>query len=846
MIVKVMLTGAVYSLSREFDYIVPDGMEDKAVPGMRVIVPFGVRNNHEEAIITGVADVSKRGRLKKLHKFMDDGPVLSEEQLSLCGWMQKKYLCSFSQAYKQVRPPRVSAQIRRWIVLAENTEDNAAAEAVTPQHEAHNAIKADTEAVKKSIKKHKKLTENQLKLIKHLKACDGMAEYTEIAELAGIKNLSRTMYALADMGLIEICEDIKDSVGAKFIRMVRSCCSAEDAYAAADELYAARANVQANMLLTLADCGDMSCAELVSASDGNYTSLSALCDKGLAEVYKKQLVREVYSSETYAKSREYTPTEEQRPVIEHLNECISAETHEKILLRGVTGSGKTEVFLQAIRHCTEMGRQAIMLVPEISLTPQMVERFVSRFGDSVAVMHSGLSVGERYDQWNKIKSGKVNVAVGARSAIFAPFDNIGIIILDEEHESSYKSDISPRYHAADVAFHRGERSGAVVLLASATPDVATYHKALSGEYRLFEMNKRYNENDMPSARIVDMRSELFDLHNTSPISIRLREEIRLNLEKGEKTVLFLNRRGYNTFVSCRKCGEVIQCENCSIAMTYHKKADKLVCHYCGESRPNVKECPKCGSPHIRFFGTGTQKIEDDLTAMFPEARILRMDYDTTSQKGGHERILNKFRNGEADILLGTQMVTKGLDFPDVTLVGVLAADTALNVDDFRANEKCFSLITQVCGRAGRGDVPGRAVIQTYQPQNRTICYAKAQSYTDFYNNEIKYRAQMQYPPFADIICIMLTGEDEKSVETEMANIGEIIKTEAKTNRCILNIIGPSAAPIRMIKNKYRYRVAVKVVNAELLHGLLEKIYSGHEDSGIKNSISIDINPTSMI
>lgn len=831
MIAKIMLTGAGYALSREFDYLVPDGEENKAVPGMRVIVPFGVRNASEEGIITGVAESSRYGRIKKIKRFMDDVPVLTKEQLSLCSWMQKKYLCSFSSVYKQVRPPRMSARIHRWLVLDQKFLSSDL---------------TDLNKLNELYESLPKLSENQKRLISELIKNDGTADYNEIAELSGIKNLSRTAYALKDMGIIEISEDIKDTVGAKYIRKARVLCSTEDAYAIADELYAARAKTQANMLLTLCDCEDLTCAELVEMSDGNYGALRVLAEKGLVEVYKERIIREAFNKEAYAKTAEYRPTEEQKPIIDYLTDAVSQKRNEKILLRGVTGSGKTEVFLQAIRHCISMGRQAIMLVPEISLTPQMVERFVSRFGEAVAVMHSGLSAGERYDQWNKIKNGEVSVVVGARSAIFVPFDNVGIIILDEEHENSYKSDISPGYHAAEVAFYRGKAFGAPVLLASATPDVATYYKALSGEYTLFEMNKRYNENDMPKARIVDMRSELFDLHNTSPISIRLQEEIRLNLEKGEKTVLFLNRRGYNTFVSCRKCGEVIQCDNCSIAMTYHKKEDKLVCHYCGNEMENVKLCPKCGSKHIRFFGTGTQKIEDDLKNLFPNAKILRMDYDTTSKKGGHEKILNKFKNGDADILLGTQMVTKGLDFPEVTLVGVLAADTALNVDDFRANEKCFSLITQVCGRAGRGDVPGRAVIQTYQPQNRTICFAKTQSYTDFYENEIRYRQHMQYPPFADIICLMITGEDEKNADAEIKEIGKFIKDSADEKSGIIGIIGPAEAPIHKIKNKYRYRIIIKVENADKLHHILEEVYVRHEDGGAKNLLTIDINPTSMI
>lgn len=814
MIARVMLTNAGFALSREFDYIVPESMQETAQPGERVLVPFGVRNKSEEAVIVNLTDKSDYDKLKTIKKFLDKTPMFSKAQLDLCRWLQEKYLCSFSQAYKQIKPPRAGAKVQQWLISVREPESG------------------------------EKLKPTQEKLLKALSEKDGAAEYFEISEQVGARGLKSSAYALKDMGIIDICENIKENVRAKYIRMAKLECSIDDGYALAQELLERRAKTQANMVLTLCDCGNMACADLISAVNGSYSALNSLCEKGIASIYKEQIIRNAYDEEKYERTQEYTPTEEQKPIIEYINGRIDDGINEKILIRGVTGSGKTEVFLQAIKHCIDLGRQAIMLVPEISLTPQMVERFVGRFGNLVAVMHSGLSLGERFDQWNKIKSGEVSVVVGARSAVFAPFENIGIIILDEQHEASYKSDIAPRYHAAEVAAKRGEDSGAPVVLASATPDISTYYRALNGEYTLFEMFNRYNKNAMPKARIVDMRSELLDLHNNSAISIRLQEEIRLNLEKGEKTVLFLNRRGYNTFVSCRECGYVVECENCSIAMTYHKKTNKLVCHYCGLTIDNITTCPECGSKYIRFFGTGTQRIEDELNKLFPSARVLRMDYDTTSEKGGHEMILRRFRNGEADILLGTQMVTKGLDFPDVTLVGVLAADTALNVDDYRANEKCFSLITQVCGRAGRGDVEGRAIIQTYQPQNRTINLAKEQNYKEFYKNEILYRIRMQYPPFCDFVYILVSGEDEEDANAEIVNIGDFLKENQSEN--ILKTMGPAPAGIKRIKNMYRFRIIMKVRNKELILPILRQVYEAHESSDIKNMLSIDINPTNMI
>ena len=514
------------------------------------------------------------------------------------------------------------------------------------------------------------------------------------------------------------------------------------------------------------------------------------------------------------------------------------------MLRGVTGSGKTEVFLQAIETVIKQGKNAIMLVPEISLTPQTVNRFVSRFGEYVAVIHSRLSNGERFDEWKKIQDGRVRVVVGARSAIFAPFDNVGIIILDEEHENSYKSDTTPKYHAVDIAKKRAEDDNAVLLLASATPSVSDYYKATTGEYKLFEMHKRYNDMQLPSVEVVDMRGELFNNKNYSPISFTLQREINENLKNKRKTILFLNRRGYSTFVSCRECGYVVNCPECDIALTYHKKNDNLVCHYCGYTTENLSLCPECSSKYIRYFGTGTQKIEEELQRLFPQAVVMRMDFDTTSQKGGHEKVLEEFsKNG--DILLGTQMVTKGLDFHDVTLVGILAADTTLCMDDYRAAERSFSLFTQVCGRAGRGDIPGRAVIQTYQPFNSIIKYASKQSYKLFYDDEIKARRRLFYPPFCSIVLIMTTGEDEEKAYGKIKEIEKEVKLFSKGYSGRIDIIDAQAAPISKIKNQLRFRVVLKIDEVDNITEFLNEINDKYSNDKNGVYMNIDINPVNM-
>ena len=631
----------------------------------------------------------------------------------------------------------------------------------------------------------------------------------------------------------------------KTVKVARLSVLRDEAFTLADEMRQKGAVARARIVEALLMAESLPLSKLVREKGGSYDAVRSLEKLGFLTIEEVQLTRDAYNEEKYQKSSAYKPTAEQKVIIDHLYSVIDEEKNEKILLRGVTGSGKTEVFLQAIERVIEKGKNAIMLVPEISLTPQMVERFVSRFGNQVAVIHSALSQGERFDQWNKIKNGEVKVVVGARSAIFAPFKNIGIIILDEEHENSYKSETTPRYHAIDVAEKRAEDENCVLLLASATPSVSEFYRAKMGEYTLFEMTKRYNEGAMPSVEVVDMRGELFENKNRSPISLRLQREIQKNLDNGEKTILFLNRRGYSTFVSCRECGEVINCPDCSIALTYHKRKELLSCHYCGYTVRNVSECPSCGSSYVKYFGTGTQKIEEEINRLFPAARILRMDTDTTAEKGGHEKILDKFKNGEADILLGTQMVTKGLDFHDVTLVGVLAADTTLAVDDFRASERGFSLFTQVCGRAGRGSLSGRAIIQTYQPFNSTIKFSRQHDYLGFYENEIIQRKRLNYPPFCDIIYIVATGEDEQAVKEEIERIGKRLDKEIKIDGNIFSKTGPGEAPISKIKNNYRYRILMKCKDADMAHALLKSIYEEYEKGRKSVFLTIDINPINM-
>lgn len=495
----------------------------------------------------------------------------------------------------------------------------------------------------------------------------------------------------------------------------------------------------------------------------------------------------------------------------------------------------------------EIGKTAIMLVPEISLTPQMVDRFIARFGqDKIAILHSKLSVGERYDQWQKIKRNEAKIVIGARSAIFAPMQNLGIIIIDEEHDDSYKSEMAPRFQAKEVARQIAVQKQIPVVLGSATPDIRTFYLAKQGAVKLYTLTKRANQSSMPQVEVVDLREELAN-GNKTMFSRKLYDQIVENLKQKRQTILFLNRRGFSTFVMCRDCGYTVKCKNCNITLTYHMKENKLKCHYCGYEQENVTICQECGSSKIKYFGTGTQKLEAQIQKIFPDASTIRMDIDTVSKKNSHEEILNKFRDEKIDILVGTQMVVKGHHFPNVTLVGVIAADSSLNIEDYRAGEKTFQILTQVAGRAGRENLEGKVIIQTYNPDNFSIECAKMQNYEYFYDTEIKLRKQLKYPPFCDIIVFGISGIDEKNVIQTSNVLFESLQNDILNKGLEISCYNPRPAPIDRIKNKYRWRIILKgkVTDSiiDMINNILNEIY---QSSIGKSRIVVDVNPNNMM
>ena len=572
--------------------------------------------------------------------------------------------------------------------------------------------------------------------------------------------------------------------------------------------------------------------------------VNTLIKNGYLEIVETKIQRNPLANKKIEKTSKLTFTEEQQEAYQKIEKSIDENKYEEFLLFGVTGSGKTEIYLQLIEKVLKQNKKAIMLVPEISLTPQMIERFIARFDkERIAVLHSKLSIGERYDEWNKIKENKADIIIGARSAIFAPVQNLGIIIIDEEHDSSYKSEATPKYNAIEIANKIAKEEKIPIVLGSATPDITTYYKAEKGEITKLTLTKRANNSNLPQIEIIDLKQELAN-GNHSMLSFELYNSIEENLKNHYQTILFLNRRGYSTFIMCRDCGYTVKCKNCNISMTYHSFEKKLKCHYCGYEENLVTICPECGSKKIRYFGTGTQKLEDEIHKQFPNATTIRMDVDTVTKKNSHEEILNKFKNENIDILIGTQMVVKGHHFPKVTLVGVIAADSSLNMDDYRANEKTFQILVQVAGRAGRENLPGKVVIQSYNPENFSIQTAKKQNYQEFYETEITLRKQLKYPPFCDIIVIGFNSlKEEKIIETSQ-KVYDLLKEKVPENYIISK---PAPSPIDKIQNRYRWRIIIKGnmdwnLN-EILNKCLATIYEKNDKSV---NISIDVNPNNMI
>ena len=775
-ITKVAVSAAPYSIDKPYDYLVPKELLDMAVPGVRVTVPFGRGNRESEGIILARSTGEKHPGLKPLKAVLDREPVLDQEGIALALWMRQRYFCTLFEAVKTILPAGLWYQFREVWHLAEGLDRPAAEEAAAGVKRAPAVLDV-------------------------LFANGGSAELSALQDACG-EEVEATLKALKKAGAVTCETAARRKISDKKRRMAELAVSAEDALALT-EAKRRSAPMRYEVVRLLASTGRASAADVCYFTGASMQTLRGLEKAGILTFSEEEELRvpEVMQIEP---GPPIVLNDEQQAAFDSIRALTESDRAEAVLLQGVTGSGKTQVYLRLVQDILKQGRTAIVLVPEIVLTPQMMRKFTSYFGEQVAMLHSSLRMTERYDQWKRIRRGEVQVVLGTRSAIFAPLKNLGLVILDEEQEGSYQSENPPRYHTRDIAKYLCARDRATLVLGSATPAVETAWAAETGVYHRALLRRRYNDHSLPQVTIADLRQEI-KAGNPGLIGTELRRELEENLARGEQSILFLNRRGSSRMLLCGECGHVPECPRCSVALTYHSANGRLMCHYCGHSERASEVCSECGGI-MKHVGAGTQKVEEELRELFPEAGILRMDADTAS--GGHEKLLGQFEKERIPILLGTQMVAKGLDFENVTMVGVLSADLSLYVDNYRAAERTFSLLTQVVGRAGRGGKSGRAVIQTYTPGNDVIQCAARQDYEGFYQGEIRMRQLRRYPPFADLFTLTVSGAEEGSVLRAAVQVREQLRRLCAAPEMAASqpeVLGPAPAPVLKVNNRFRYR-----------------------------------------
>lgn len=789
--------------NRPYTYLIPTNLVDEIFIGMRVIVPFGHRKV-QGFVWKLTANKPKATRLKKILEVQDVLPVLNQELLALSAWLSQ-YTFSFQISCLQVMLPNaLRASYRKELRLLDKTS-------------LKDELLASFFGEKQQVLFEKHNLEPEL--------------WKKIAKLLQ-NNQAEIVYL------------VNDKTKVKLKKMIEPCLS-KNQYQALLSKIPSNATKQKKLLecllaLLVSSKSQSEQKSLMTTHGLSAQDFKQAAQKGWLKINEVEQYRDPYQNKVVKSHPLKLNTEQQQAFTRITQSIIAAQAHT-FLLQGVTGSGKTEVYLQCMAQALEQNKTALMLVPEISLTPQMVKRVKARFGQRVAVLHSGLSDGEKYDEWRRIKRKEATVVVGARSAIFAPLENLGLIIMDEEHESSYKQEEMPRYHARDVALWRAKYHQCPLVLGSATPCLETRARAQKKVYEQLCLTKRANQQALPFVKLIDMRQKISD---TLEISDELLEALKQRLMYNEQAVLLLNRRGYASFALCRECGYVPRCPNCDISLTYHLEGNLLKCHYCGYEQAKITTCPSCQSHKINYLGTGTQKIEQKLQELLPEARILRMDVDTTRKKGAHERLLDEFGAKKADILLGTQMIAKGLDFPDVTLVGVLNADTSLMLPDFRSSERTFQLLTQVSGRAGRAEKKGEVLIQTYNPQHYAISLVTKQDYERFYTLEMNLRHLGGYPPYYYTIQLTTSSLDENKAIRKIYAIKQELQLILSQQS---QILGPTPKPIARLKNYYYYQMIVKFKYEPQLEIYLQKLLirsQTEEKNGIR--LMIDRDPLNFI
>lgn len=815
LIALVAVENCSYSFDKLFSYRVPDVLIDILTQGMRVLIPFGRGSTLRQGFVFDIIpdNISENQELKNVFSVLDAQPLLSRELILLADWIHERCFCTYFNAAKALLPGGMCLKTEKvYSCLCDVSPD------------IYNSLDTDEKLVIEYLRKKKTPVRESL-----------------ILKNTGLSKDSLLLKKMVNKKLISETSDAFSRIRDLSVQLVR----VSDKYQ--NEEFCNLTDKQQEALSVVRDIGAASVKEISYFSGVSESVIKTLITKEVFETFTVPVKREISVPE---KTEYVKPvlSSSQQSVFERILKSYNSRDFNSSLLFGVTGSGKTSVYLELIDYVLSQNKSVIVLVPEISLTPQTFSIFSSRYGKNVAVLHSALSMGERYDEWKRINSGEVRVIIGTRSAVFAPVKNLGLIIIDEEQEHTYKSEMSPRYNAKDVARFRCNYNNAFLLLASATPSVETYARAVGGKMLLCELTGRFGDSKLPDVRTVDMSDKSL-VSSFFAVSTPLAEEIEKNLNNKEQTILLVNRRGFNTFVVCSDCKNVVTCPKCSISMTYHSANNRLMCHYCGFSLPFAEKCPSCNAENIRYSGYGTQRIEHELKVRFPEARIIRMDADTTAQKHGHEKLLTSFAKGDYDILIGTQMVAKGLDFPAVTLVGITSADKELYNNDFRCSERSFDLITQAVGRAGRGARKGRAIIQTLVPENPVISIAAKQDYKSFYNNEIKIRKALVYPPFCDLCEISFSGP-EKDIVLDCANyfFDSFIKlNETEYSELKVIVLGPMAPKISKVNDRFRQRILIKCKNSAGFRELVSRLLKEISSEKLYRNIGVyaDINPENL-
>ena len=813
---KVAVAAATYAIDRPFDYLIPPELAPHARAGMRVMVPFGSGNRRSEGFLLTVGHGKRTEKLKAVVSLLDEAPVLDGEGVKLALWMRERYFCTVYDAARAMLPAGLWFALRDSYRIAPGVAREAAYEAAGRSDAARRVLDL-------------------------VWASNGEAEVLRIREAFGQRDPNPALKALTDAGILTLETSASRGIGDKTEQVASLALPAEEAMSLVSGKRKS-APLRYAVVELLCGLGCASSKEICYFTGASAATLRSLAKSGILTLEKREVLRRV-TVEGVVPTPLPTLNTEQEKAFTDLNQLAKAGRPAAALLYGVTGSGKTQVYLRLIQAALDRGETAMVLVPEIALTPQLLRIFTSHFGDAVAVLHSSLRAGERYDEWKRVRSGRARVVVGTRSAVFAPLERLGLLILDEEQEGSYKSENTPRYHAREVAKYRCAKSGGLLVLGSATPSVESIYLAKTGVYHLVELTRRYNARALPRVYISDMKAELKEGNGTS-VSALLCRELTANLERGEQSILFLNRRGASSMVSCGECGEVPACPRCSVHLTYHSANGRLMCHYCGHSERLPDACPVCGG-QLQFIGTGTQRVQEELEQLFPGVEILRMDTDTVTATQSHETLLTRFEKKKIPILVGTQMVAKGLDFENVTLVGVVAADLGLYIDSFRAPERTFSLLTQVVGRAGRGDKVGRAVIQTYTPDGEVLRYAAAQDYDSFYAQEIALRRLRGMPPFCDLFVLTASGLEEAAVLRVCMRLRRSLdQWLAKQPGLEARLLGPAPAAVAKVNNRYRHRLTLSCENTRAVRTFLAHLLCAaagdRENRGV--SVFADVNP----